>query len=108
MPRHARLDAPGTLHHVMLRGIERRAIVTDDTDRHHFAPALDVLWPCRAGRPSMVGHLLTNHAHLLLCSGADGLPKLMVRFLTGHAEAYNRRHQSSRSPMSESLQVHCP
>ena len=26
MPRQARLDAPGTLHHVMLRGIERRAI----------------------------------------------------------------------------------
>ena len=30
MPRQARLDAPGTLHNVMLRGIERRAIVTDD------------------------------------------------------------------------------
>jgi hypothetical protein len=24
MPRRARLDAPGTLHHVMVRGIERR------------------------------------------------------------------------------------
>jgi hypothetical protein len=27
MPRRARLDAPGTLHHVMVRGIERRRIV---------------------------------------------------------------------------------
>jgi hypothetical protein len=26
MPRIARLDAPGLLHHVMIRGIERRAI----------------------------------------------------------------------------------
>ncbi|MEW6512342.1 MAG: transposase, partial [Bacteroidota bacterium] len=26
MPRQARLDAPGTLHHVIARGIERRKI----------------------------------------------------------------------------------
>ena len=36
MPRGARLDAPGTLHHVLLRGIERRNIVTDDKDRKNF------------------------------------------------------------------------
>jgi hypothetical protein len=33
MPRQARLDAPGTLHHVMVRGIERTQIVRDDADR---------------------------------------------------------------------------
>ena len=27
MPRQARLDAPGTLHHVIVRGIEKRPIV---------------------------------------------------------------------------------
>ena len=37
--------------------------------------------------------LLTNHAHLLLRSGPDGLPRLMRRFLTGYAQAYNRRHE---------------
>ena len=36
MPRQARLDAPGVLHHVMVRGIERRAIFRDDTDRADF------------------------------------------------------------------------
>jgi hypothetical protein len=36
MPRSARLDAPGTLHHVILRGIEKRAIVDDDNDRQNF------------------------------------------------------------------------
>ena len=40
MPRQARLDAPGTLHYVMLRGIERRAIVTDNADRHEFVSRL--------------------------------------------------------------------
>jgi hypothetical protein len=33
MPRQARLDSPGTLHHVMIRGIEKRRIVDDDWDR---------------------------------------------------------------------------
>ncbi len=32
MPRHARLDAPGTLHRVIGRGLERGAIVHDDSD----------------------------------------------------------------------------
>jgi len=33
MPRGTRLDAPGALYHVMVRGIERKRIVVDDKDR---------------------------------------------------------------------------
>ncbi|CAB1065474.1 hypothetical protein D1BOALGB6SA_10271 [Olavius sp. associated proteobacterium Delta 1] len=40
MPRRARLDAPGTLHHVMVRGIERRRIVNDVADRKNFVKRL--------------------------------------------------------------------
>jgi len=36
MPRQARLDAPGTLHHVMIRGIEGSKIFQDDQDREAF------------------------------------------------------------------------
>jgi putative transposase len=36
MPRQARLDAPGTLHHVIIRGIEKRRIVDDGADREEF------------------------------------------------------------------------
>ncbi len=36
MPRQARLDAPGTLHHVIVRGIEKRRIVDDKVDRDNF------------------------------------------------------------------------
>ena len=36
MPRQARLDAPGTVHHVIIRGIEKRRIVDDDEDREEF------------------------------------------------------------------------
>jgi len=36
MPRGARLDTPGTLHHVLVRGIEQGSIVRDDSDRVEF------------------------------------------------------------------------
>jgi hypothetical protein len=45
MPRQARLDAPGTLHHVILRGIERGQIVTDRGDGAMFLARL-----CKRGR----------------------------------------------------------
>ena len=32
MPRQPRLDAPETLQHVMVRGLERRVIFREDTD----------------------------------------------------------------------------
>ncbi|CAB1070732.1 hypothetical protein D1AOALGA4SA_1014 [Olavius algarvensis Delta 1 endosymbiont] len=36
MPRKARIDAPGALHHIIIRGIERKAIFKDTTDRKNF------------------------------------------------------------------------
>jgi REP element-mobilizing transposase RayT len=36
MPRKARLDAPGVYHHIIVRGIERRKIFKDDSDRDNF------------------------------------------------------------------------
>lgn len=36
MPRQARLDSPGTLHHVMIRGIEGREVLRDDYDWQDF------------------------------------------------------------------------
>jgi len=36
MPRQARLDAPGILHHVMVRGMEGCPIFVDDQDRQDF------------------------------------------------------------------------
>ena len=37
--------------------------------------------------------LMSNHAHLLVCSGAEGLAKFMRRLLTGYAVSYNLRHR---------------
>jgi len=41
MPRLARLDAPGVLHHAMGRGIEQRKIFKDDNDRVNFLDRLE-------------------------------------------------------------------
>ena len=40
MPRQARLDAPGLVHHVMARGIEDQKIFRDDKDREGFLTRL--------------------------------------------------------------------
>jgi REP element-mobilizing transposase RayT len=92
MPRQARLDAPGTLHHVILRGLERGAIVRDDADREAFVTRLGEV--AQATGTVIYGWaLLPNHAHLLLRSGPAGLPRLMRRLLTGYAVTFNRRHK---------------
>ena len=91
MPRQARLDAPGTLHHVILRGIERGRIVADAQDRAAFVARLGTV-ATATGMVCYAWALLSNHAHLLLRSGPAGLPPAMRRFLTGYAGAYNRRH----------------
>ena len=36
MPRKSRIDAPGALHHIISRGIERGKIFQDITDRNNF------------------------------------------------------------------------
>jgi putative transposase len=92
VPRQARLDAPGTLHHVILRGIEKRRIVDDDKDRQNFVKRLGDLAEETKTRV-YAWSLLTNHAHFFLRSGPSGLPKFMRRFLTGYAVTYNLRHQ---------------
>jgi len=49
MPRTARLDTPGLLHHVMIRGIERRRIFSDDKDRENFLKRLSMRIPFDSG-----------------------------------------------------------
>lgn len=92
MPRSARLDAPGILHHVIIRGIERRKIFRDDKDRDNFLERLGELVP-ETKTACYAWALLHNHAHFLFRSGDSGLPTLMRRLLTGYAVSFNRGHK---------------
>ena len=91
MPRKARLDAPGALHHVMVRGIEKSDIFRDDADRKAFLSRVGQLVVSTKTRiPAWA--LMPNHVHLLIFSGPEGISHFMRRLLTGYALYFNRRH----------------
>jgi len=92
MPRKARIDAPGALHHIIVRGIESRAIFNDRRDRYNFLDRLaDVLTD--TATPCFAWALMFNHIHLLLRTGLTPIAKVMQRLLTGYAQQFNRRHK---------------
>jgi hypothetical protein len=41
MPRKARIDSPGGVHHIIARGIDRGVIFRDDFDRDNFLDRLE-------------------------------------------------------------------
>lgn len=91
MPRGPRLDAPGILHHVMVRGIESRRLFRRPTDYEDFLARVATL--ATAGAWSVYAWaLLPNHAHLLVRTGSRPLARTMRSLLTGYAGAFNRRH----------------
>src|SRR3972149_10145624 len=92
MPRGPRLDAPGPLHHIRVRGIERRPIFRDDADRADFVRRLAAL-AATGALQIYAWTLLPNHAHLLVRTGTRPLARSMRRLLTGYAGAFNRRHK---------------
>lgn len=92
MPRQARLDFPGTLHHAICRGIEKRKIVTDDRDRDNFVERMGQAAK-ETGTVIYAWALMTNHAHILLRSGKYGISQFMRKLLTGYAISYNLRHR---------------
>jgi REP-associated tyrosine transposase len=94
MPRKARIDAPGALHHIIVRGIERRKIFEDDTDRVNFLDRLGKVLS-ETGTKCFAWTLIPNHFHLLLRTGACPISTVMRRLLTGHAMNFNRRHRRS-------------
>jgi REP element-mobilizing transposase RayT len=92
MPRAARLDAPGVVHHIIVRGIERRDIFRDDQDRETFLGRLEKLLPATQAT-CYAWAFLPNHAHFLFRSGAIPIATLMRRLLTGYAVSFNHRHK---------------
>ncbi len=92
MPRQPRLDIPGALHHIMVRGINKTDIFIDDQDRVSFLERLgkNII----EGKCSVYAWvLMNNHVHLLFKSGFKGISCVMRRLLTGYAIYFNRKHK---------------
>jgi REP element-mobilizing transposase RayT len=92
MARQPRDDAPGVAHHVMIRGIERRAIFVDDTDREDFLVRLARL-ALELGFLVFAWVLMPNHVHLVVRSAHAHISRLMSRLGTGYARRFNERHE---------------
>ncbi len=91
MPRKARIDAPGAVHHVIGRGINRQEIFSDKKDYLKFLERFgDLLVETKTSCYAWA--LIPNHFHLLLKTGNQSISNVMKRLLTGYAINYNRRH----------------
>ncbi len=94
MPRKARIDAPGAVHHIIGRGIERCRIFRDDKDRYDFLARLGDLL-AETQTKCFAWTLIPNHFHLMLKTGNVPIATLMRRLLTGYAICHNRRYHRS-------------
>ena len=63
MPRKARIDAPGALHHVIVRGIERGKIFRAGYDHTNFLNRLGKLIP-ETQTDYFAWALIPNHVHI--------------------------------------------
>jgi REP element-mobilizing transposase RayT len=92
MPRLGRLDAPGVLHHVMGRGIEKRKIFLRDEDRNDFIDRLSAL--VQKGAIEIYAWvLMPNHFHILCKTKNLSLASSMRKLLTGYVVNFNKRHR---------------
>ncbi len=91
MPRQPRLDIPHVLHHVIVRGIERRDIFADDADKLRFVASMSALLT-KSATKCYAWALMSNHFHLLLMPTGVSLSETMRRLLTGYAAYFNRKH----------------
>ena len=92
MPRQARLDIPGALHHIMIRGIDKTNIFRDDKDKSRFLERLGLI--LSEGKSTVYAWaLLDNHVHILFKSDETGVSTFMRKLLTWYALHFNRRHR---------------
>ena len=91
MARVTRRDGIGVCHHVLVRGIERRAIFHDDVDRRDFVFRLRQQLTEGCGS-CLAWVLMSNHVHLVLRTGVRPLSSAMRRLNGGYARAFNVRH----------------
>lgn len=94
MPRQGRIDYSGVIHHVIVRGIERRKIFLDENDNHEFLERLERVLR-QTGCKCYAWALMSNHFHLLVRTGDKSLSDLMRSLQTGYAIYFNRRHRRS-------------
>lgn len=91
MSRPLRLEYPGAVYHVIVRGNERRAVFRDDSDRDLYLGRLGH-YEKRLGFRIYAYCLMTNHIHLAMEAGKVPLSRIMLGLQGSYTQAFNRRH----------------
>jgi putative transposase len=94
MPRQPFLDIPYILHHVIVRGIERRDIFADEANKGRFVARLSALLT-KGSTKCFAWSLMSNHFHLLLMPTRISLSETMRCLPTSYAVYFNRKYQRS-------------
>ena len=89
MPRGPRLDFPGALHHITVRGWERRHIFDRHCDKRAFLRRLRTAFAATRCR-CHAWCIMDNHAHFLIESGGLGVSALWRSCLTSYSLYFNR------------------
>lgn len=92
MPRKRRFWEQGRCYHIILRGIDGRAVFVDDRDRCRFTLFLQEASELHKFRVHAFC-LMSNHIHLLLEPLQDTLGFGVHRFTMRYAQHFNSRHQ---------------
>lgn len=91
MPRGPRLDAPGLVHHVWQRGLDRRPIFRSPEDCEFFLWRLSLLLD-EEGCTCLAHVLMVNHFHLVVRPEGKSLATLMARLGTIYGLYFNRTY----------------
>ncbi len=92
MARPLRVQFPGAIYHVTMRGVERRVIFGDHADRERFLDRLGEAVENYGARLYLFC-LMPNHVHLLLETPRANLSAFMHALQTAYTVYFNRRHQ---------------
>ena len=91
MPRKLRVQFPGAIYHVTIRGNGREDIFADDHDRERFLRRLAESLETYGVRLYLFC-LMSNHVHLVLETPRGNLSRFMQSVETGYTVYYNFRH----------------
>lgn len=92
MPRSRRIEFSGAIYHVTARGVNRRALFSDERDRQRFLQLFAreterQLWRCHAFC------LMTNHYHILLETRGANLSRGMQQLNGEYGRWFNHQHE---------------
>jgi REP element-mobilizing transposase RayT len=90
--RPIRVEFPGALYHVIVRGNERKEIFRDDSDRREYLRRL-AHYREKFGFRLLAYCLMGNHAHLAVEIGKFPLSQIMAGLQSAYTQYFNRRHR---------------